>query len=417
MDKKLAQKIRRMYILRMRIVHISLYPARNEHHSSISGVASYTKNLAESLPKNNGDEVFVLAQRLDGAPERYDENGIHVVRCFDRKLGYVKQIFRELASLKPDVVHIQQELALYGGIPTAIRLRSLIKKSDRLAPAVITLHGVVSLRAITPSFVRENNARLPVFLVRMAFAYIFRPLCRYAAHIVVHEKPFKTILREEYRIPEAKISVIHHGIEDIFPENRLDARCFLALPQDARIVLYMGYLTGYKGLDLLIDGFKEYLQRDAHALLVIGAGPHPKLKNDPAYQREYVRIENRACEALGEHLRWLGFIEEKSIPFWYSAADLTVFPYTVSMSSSGPMALSLAYRRAFIASNVFAPVFEGDTLLFARDAAALANRIEDFFARPEVYLTIAEDLRKKRLWKNVGEASHALYTLLKTNKG
>jgi glycosyltransferase involved in cell wall biosynthesis len=398
----------------MRIVHISLYPARDERHINISGVASYTKDLVTSLPAQTGDEIWVLAQRIPGTPERYEENSIQIVRCFDRGLRFAGKILRELKTLKPDVIHIQQELALYGGILTAVLLRSLVKKAARLAPVALTLHGVVSRKSITPSFVKENNSHIPVPLVRMAFAFIFRPLCRHATHIIVHEKVFKDILVEEYRAGEAHVSVIHHGIEEHTPLEREKAREHLRLPcgQKAHIILYMGYLTGYKGIDLLIDGFKEYIKRDASALLIIGAGPHPKLRDNPSYKREYARLETRAREELGAHMLWHGFIGEKDIPYWFSASDLAIFPYTVSMSSSGPMALALAYGRPFIASKVFAPVFDEECLLFEREPGALADRIEDFFAHPERYYQVAENLRRARLWTNVGKTSYALYALL-----
>lgn len=395
----------------MKIVHISIYPPRNQHHAEAGGVASYTKNLVTSMAQGSSDEVWVLANREQQRDERYDENGVHVIRCFDRKPGFVRQLMREIKRIGPDAVHVQQELALFGGILTAVLLRFLLRRIRSRARLIVTLHGVVSLKDISRSFVRANNSRLPVSIVRLAFAIIFKPLTRLAHKLIVHEKLFADILEKEYATPATKIAVIPHGVEDLVPMDKTLARQKLGLPADGQIVLYMGYLTGYKGLDLLIDSAALWLQDNPKAYLAIGAGKHPKLHADPTYLTEYQRIQSKAAALpkFGRQACWEGFIPEKKIALWYSAADVSIYPYTVSMSSSGPMALSLGYHCPFVASDVFAKVFDDDCLLFARRPEALAKHLDEFFENPAQWQEITERLREKRLWTTVSASTRVLY--------
>lgn len=61
----------------------------------------------------------------------------------------------------------------------------------------------------------------------------------------------------------------------------------------------MGYVTGYKGIDLLIEGMEKYKEKygDDFKLFVLGAH-HPKLKDTEIYKTEYARLKTKAEEKL-----------------------------------------------------------------------------------------------------------------------
>lgn len=397
----------------MKIVQISIYPEKGKKHANAGGVASYTKNLMTSIVSASSKDniFFVLCQKIDGRYESYEEDGIRVIRCFDRTPKFFWQILKEIRKISPDVVHVQQELALFGNVLTAYMLQWLLF-CLRGYKTIVTLHGVVSLEKINKKFVKDNNSSLPVWMVKTGFRIIYSPLCFWVKKIIVHEELFRKILSEEYGVNREKIAVIHHGVEDLNVISRDIACEKLVLDPRRDLVLFMGYLTGYKGLDLLIDGFASYKEKNTKAFLVIGSGKHPKLADDPDYNKEYVRIQKEAEEKIGAGwYRWDGFIDEKDIVSYYSATDVSIYPYTVSMSSSGPMAFAIGYEKPFLASDVFRDIIKDEGLLFLRTAGSFSDKLDDFFREKENFRQSAKSMKQNRLWSMVAQMTIKLYGL------
>lgn len=394
----------------MKIVHISIYPEKDKKHSNAGGVASYTKNLITNIPFQKDDDVFILCNKIDGKYEKYTEDNITVIRCFDKCPKYFFQILREVKKIKPNVIHIQQELALFGGIITAYLLQWLIFLF-RKHRTIITLHGVVSLKKIDKNFIRENNSSLPVWLTKIAFCIIYKPLCIWSKKIIVHEEYFKNILIDEYKVKKDKIKVIYHGVEDLETIEKTTACGKLNLDAKKDICLFMGYLTGYKGIDLLIEGFAKYCKLNKNAFLVVGAGKHPKLKNDETYLEEYKRLGDKARDLIPkDQYRWVGFIEENDIINYYSAGDVVLAPYTTAMSSSGPLALAVGYEKPFLASDVFSEILP-EEMVFKRSLDGLAKKLEEFFGDRDGFEVLVEKMKRERLWDEVGRESYSIYKI------
>jgi len=392
----------------MKIVHISIYPDKGKKHIKSGGVTSYTKNLINNIPYEESDQVYILCNKIDGKYDSYTEDNIQVIRCFDKNPKFIYQLYKEIQKINPDTIHIQQELSLYGNIITAYLLQWLILLLSKYN-TTITLHGVISIKNIDQNFVKENNSTLPVWLVKLAFLIIYKPLCLFSKGIIVHENIFKKILIEEYKIKENKITVIPHGIEDFQALSQQEAIKHLSLPKDKNIALFMGYLTGYKGLDLLIEGFSEYIKQDPKAYLVIGAGKNPKLKDDTNYLNEYKRIQDKAQKLLGDHHQWVGFIEEQDIKYYYSASDVSIYPYTNQLSSSGPMSIAIGFEKPFLASEVFDNFIENKDILFQRKPNSIKDSLVKFFKSKENFIQYIQNLKKERLWSAIGKSTYDYY--------
>lgn len=389
----------------MKIAHVTIYPPRGEKHVSSSGVASYSKNLVTNI--SSGDQT-VISNVVDGV-KVYTEDGITIERVFNRGAGFIFSVHNALRILKPDVIHIQQELALFGGVASAYLLQWLVFLwRDK---TIVTLHGVVDPGSIDKKFVSENNSSLPDWLVRIAFYVIYKPLMVHAKHIIVHEQFFKDIITESYHIDSKKVSVIPHGVETFEATNTVKARIKLGLPKNADLALFMGYATGYKGLDLLMEGFGSYATSHPNAFLVIGAGKHPKLHEDATYLKEYERLQNKAKELIpANQYIWRGFIDEGEIGDYYSACDVSLYPYTTALSSSGPMSFAIGYEKPFLVSDAFAEIFHGyPQLVFQRNSNALAERLDYFFTHRDEYSNLSQRLKTQRTWKNVGDQTLETY--------
>jgi glycosyltransferase involved in cell wall biosynthesis len=399
----------------MRIAHVTLYPPKGEKHVSSSGVASYSKNLITGLAEG-GDEQTVICNILD-TPQSYRENGITVVRAFKRTPGFIMNVHKELKKIQPDVVHVQQELSLFGGILTAYLLQWLVFAWRK--KTVITLHGVVNPNAIDAVFVKENNSHLPVWLVRLAFRRIYTPLMKWAKTVIVHEEYFKEIMVEHYHINPSKIRVIPHGVESLKTIPKNEARKHIGVQSKANVALFMGYATGYKGLDLLIEGFEKYAKQNKNAYLIIGAGKHPKLHNDAAYLKEYSRLQAKAASLIPKNqYTWRGFIEEDDITAYYSASDVSLYPYTTAMSSSGPMSFAIGYEKPFLVSAAFEAIFKQQPeLLFKRSSSSLAAKLDYFFTHQDQYEFMSRTLKAERSWHKVAEQTRISYRITVDQKG
>ncbi len=183
----------------MNIVHISIYPEHNKKYPNMVGLSWYSKNLITNTHYDKKDKVYILCNKINERYEKFQKDNLHIIRCFDRNIKFIPQLSKEIKTINPDIIHIQQELGLFGSSLTAYLLQWFIYFHKKYK-IVITLHGVVSLKAITKQFIRENNSSFPVWLVRIAFYLIYRPLCIWSDKIIVHEENLKEILINEYLI-------------------------------------------------------------------------------------------------------------------------------------------------------------------------------------------------------------------------
>lgn len=395
----------------MKIAHISIYPELNKKHTNLGGVSSYTKNLVMSMPYKKDDRVYVLCNKINSKYEKYKDSNIHIIRCFDKNYKFIFQLSKVIKDLKPDVIHIQQELSLFGNPFTAYLLQWFLF-IHRQYSIVITLHGIVSLKEINRKFIKENGYSLPKWLVKLSFVIIYKPLALWVKAVIVHEDYLKKVFIEEYGVTKEKIYVINHGIEDLKPVAMNIAKKKIGLNNKKGVVLFMGYLTGYKGIDLLIDGFSIYAKKNKNAFLIIGAGKHPRLKNSKKYLSEYYRLYDKAQNSISPNqYRWVGFIPEEELKYYYCAADVSVYPYVFFMASSGPMALAIGYRKPLILNNVFQGTSD-DMLVFSNTANDLSKALIKIFMNRNKYKRATDKLRRERLWPVIGNKTYRLYVSL-----
>jgi len=137
---------------------------------------------------------------------------------------------------------------------------------------------------------------------------------------------------------------------------------------------------------------------------------HSKLKNDEEYLKEYARLQNKAQRLIsGNQYEWAGFIKEDDIVTYYSASDVSIIPYTISMSSSGPMAFAIGYEKPFLASDVFSEVIEDKNIIFKRTPSDLSKKLDEFFKNKENFRKGLGKMKEERLWDNIGKQTYKIY--------
>lgn len=394
----------------MKLAMVSIYPPPNSKHSKLGGVASYTHNLVNSFPKDS-IKTIVFSNEFPNIESNNLENGITIKRCWNKGIIYPFRIFVNIFSSKPDVIHIQHEFFLYGNgisagfFPLLLLLLKILNK-----PIIVTLHGVIPLSKLNSEFIEENKLNGNPVILKTGLKSLVKLIAKLSTRTIVHEDKLKEILQDEYKCNPSKICVIPHGIED--RNDSIDngkAKQLLGNP-DKKIILFFGYLTGYKGIELLIEAFNYLDNKDA--VLIIAGGEHPRLKEDESY-KSYISALKKKATDTSKNIVFTGFVPEEEIALYFSAADVIVCPYTVFMSSSGPLSLCLAYQKPFIVSESFKGVIGFEEFIFRNDPKDLGNKIAMVLDPNNILkehsLNLCQQLRQMRLWSTVSEKTCEVY--------
>jgi glycosyltransferase involved in cell wall biosynthesis len=166
------------------------------------------------------------------------------------------------------------------------------------------------------------------------------------AHGVVAVSPhIKTLLVEQFRVPDERVVVLSNGvdIDAIQPIPRTEAIRRAGLDADARYVVFCGRFESWGDFDTPLQAFAKVHRQLADArLLLVGDGP----------ERE--RIEARAAELeIAEATILTGFVEDRArIGDLIGAATVTLISYRDGFVGS-PIKLAeyLAAARAVIAKD------------------------------------------------------------------
>jgi len=170
-----------------------------------------------------------------------------------------------------------------------------------------------------------------------------------------------------------------------------EAKEFIGIPEQRQVVLFVGRIEPLKGIDVLLEAFRELLaggavNRSSVCLAIIGgdAETSPERMN-----AEMARLQALAREyALGDSVRFLGQRDQDTLPYYYSAAEAVVVPS--EYESFGLVALeAMACGAAVIASETGGLAFlikdgENGFHVPAGSAPALAEKLALLLADPQL---------------------------------
>lgn len=392
----------------MKVCMISTYS------TSEGGVSSYTRNLVQAL-KEHGVNVIIFSNKSKNEKLKQSCEGVYPV--WDKGILYPFQIFKAMvANQDANIVHIQHEFFLYGGVfsafffPVLLFLVRLLNK-----PVVVTMHGVIPLFELNERFKKENWLSGPLFLLKFSLILITKMIVFFSDALIVHGKFFAEVLYNDYKCPKKKIHVIPHGIEEIktmISQNEAKRRLGL---ENKNVILFFGYITGYKGIETLIEAFGQLTKKYQDWILIIGGGEHPRLRLNPKYKEYLAKLKQMAHLLLPEKCVFTGFIPDEELILYLSAADMIVFPYTVGMSNSGPLMLSMSYGKPIIASNIpsMKELIPFEEALFKRRSSEeLAKKLELIFNNSNLKHKMLLHFKKiceANSWNNVSMQTYMLY--------
>ncbi len=173
-----------------------------------------------------------------------------------------------------------------------------------------------------------------------------KPFTRYFVKAVDAFVTMSAKVRNDLALFTQKVSrQVVHPLYDNFggAVSKQEARQHLQLPQNARIVLFFGFIRSYKGLDILFDAMHDTrIQQSGIKLLVAGEF----YENRQAYDEQVT-----ALGISDQLLLHTDFIPDSEVRYYLCAADFVIQPYR-NATQSGVTPLAYHFEKPMLVTNV-----------------------------------------------------------------
>jgi len=363
-------------------------------------------------------DIMVIGDLLKDRSIQDKITDFEVIRILDkRSLIYPFKVFKVIAKFRPDIVHCQYELWLYGrGIFSIMFIIMLIFLKILRKPIIVTIHGVVLRSSITSTYLQRHcSSKHLVTLKRNYFTFLIKTIGELSSKIIVHLNVIKKILIGDYGYHRHKVIVIPHGIDpSLMKINKYVARERLRLPQDKIILLCFGEIRRGKGLEYILEAISK-LREKSHNILLLIIGPYnPK---DSPESRGYlndliVKIKRLKLEGNVDIRPY--FIPEEEVYKFIAASDAMLLLYEdiETIRASGPLYRAATYNLPVIIRR--SPMFlesidyiKPSLIINYINTNTIVNIINDFLDFKEVKIKY-----KVLTWNEVAKKTLNLYLSL-----
>jgi glycosyltransferase involved in cell wall biosynthesis len=357
----------------------------------------YSLGFANGLAARGVPVDFVRAVNMNTALLHTDiqwtdlgcntENRISTFRKAYRFIAYHLRLVGYVAARRGAVVHMV----------------GLIRR-----PVVVIglIEGLV-FRALAGKYVLTVHNLLPHDGHTAWNRWLFKLIYRIPHLLVVHTAKMKDDLVTSFGVRPNRIVVMQHGLNDIVPDHghtRDECRGQLGLPVDARVLLFFGRIRPYKGVETLLEAFRETA---GTSFLVIAGAPA-----SDSYGR-------RIQELVDQHpyreriLYHAGFVDDADLASYFRAADALVMPYR-HVDQSGVLFLAFRFGLPVIAFDIGALreylQHDAGVLVQGSGASELAGGISQFEQEaPRFAPERIRDYTQRFRWEQVLEPLIAAY--------
>lgn len=353
----------------------------------------YDRSLAAALARR-GAEVELLTSRFLYGPVPEPD-------------GYsVREVFYRRTSRRGLEAPARRAVKLAEHLPGMLRLRREID-ADLVHYQWLTLPALdpLLLPGARPRLMTAHHI-LPAAPSRLQLAAARRMFGAMDA-VVAHSEHGARRLRIELGLDPSRVRVIPHGAFDYLTRLPREA----PLPRELRgaetpVILFFGLLRPYKGIETLLEAFREV---EGAELWVVG---NPRMDVTPLLEA--------AAPAPGRVRFLTRFVGDAEIPAIFRRADLVVLPYREA-EHSGVLYTALAFAKPLVLSSVggfpeLAARHGAAELVPPADPAELARALNRLLAEEARRAALASAARSaaegEYSWDAVASRTLALYTEL-----
>ena len=172
--------------------------------------------------------------------------------------------------------------------------------------------------------------------------------------------------------------------------DKSTAKTHLKLDSDTNYILFFGLIRDYKGLDLLLEGFKQF-DFKAHNVKLLVAGEF--YANEDRYKALIDKLD------IGNNVLLVNeYIKDKEVSYYFSAADILAQPYK-SATQSGVTQIGYHFEIPMLVTNVGGlPEMVADGVIgyvVEPKPTAVADALTDFYSNKKAPLFIGNFEKEK----------------------
>lgn len=271
---------------------------------------------------------------------------------------------RLIEEWNPDIVH------LHG--PLSESLLGVINKKKYNKPMLVTTYG---------EDITLHSKHFPS-------SFLIKRTLKNADAIICQSRFLETEIRNLGI--NNKFFIIPMGVatKKFKVRDKIKARRMLNLPENKKIILFVGHLVPRKGVEYLIKACKELSEKESFLCCIIGKG------------RDESRLKKLAAElGLDDCIKFLGQKNHEDVAMYINSCDLVVLP---SLNEGLPVILceSLACGKPVVATSV-----AGTPELVTKDVGYLvkAKSVDDL--RNKIILALDREWDTKKLLARAREFS------------
>jgi glycosyltransferase involved in cell wall biosynthesis len=380
-----------------------------EYPPMAGGIGRYTANLAKNIQKLGFDVYVACDGEGDGnysgiSPSNQENSGI---------------LLKIVNDLKPDIVHVQFDVGLYGLRFDQKHPKKVETHIDRFyneckTPIVTTFHsgksvylGYVTLESLLKKKGRMGFAAMPVRLMLRLWRYSLNYLGVNSIYGDKLRKSHSGIVFSHFmsrKLCGGRCKVIYHGSEPAVGHsgpNKAEARKKLFVPDiikdGERIALAVGFTTDGKGWEL----FEKIKLPKGWKLVVNTSKSH--------FNNENIKPNWKGSPNIIDLQR--GYLGEEELSTLFFASDAVILPYRAA-SGSGVMFDALAHGLPFIATDLeFFKEFAAHGLGIAvkRNPNDFSKALGILAENYDKYYQAVNKFKENIKWSNIAKEHSNLY--------
>ncbi len=357
------------------------------------GLATFTEALASAIATDDGDRCIVVRVD-DGVPADAAVSSARL-RVDDRMLQPGDPAGRAAAAetlADCDIVVIQHEYGIYGG-PDGDEVIDLLQRLR--VPRVVVMHTVLPAptahqRSVTEQII--ENSEIVVAMTSTA----------------------ADLLSELYGVPEERLRLIPHGVEEWTAEVDV-------VHSERPVLLTWGLLGPGKGIEWVIRALATMKDLDPQPLYRVLGQTHPKvlLENGEQYRRSLWALADELGVSASVEID-ARYQQPDELAREVAGADVVMLPYdSHDQATSGVLVEAVAAGRPVVATR-FPHAIElladgGGALVAHRSPDEVAAAVRMLLADPAHALADAElarSLGSVLSWHSIAERYRELATEL-----
>jgi glycosyltransferase involved in cell wall biosynthesis len=306
----------------MQLVIITPYPP------AITGIGQYGFHVTRHLARSNvfSSIIVLTGKSHETASEAESINVEPLWQPGHWNIGQV--IPARLNSIRPDLVWFNLGMSVFGPAPLAnlSGFSSVIRAKQLGFPTLVTLHEM-------PEFSDLRLLRAPGGQFARIGAHLLTGIAAQADVTCLTIQ--NNVSRLSSQRPGRKIIHIPVGAynhPELLPESR------------APELLFFSTLAPFKGIEVLIEAFRELRTHYPRIKLTIAGASHVRF---PRYADQLKHIYHQI-----DGIHWIGQVAEKDIKAMFSRAQIVILPYQASTGASSVLTQAASWGRPVVASNL-----------------------------------------------------------------